>query len=114
MTQSTIEAQIDEFIERSRALTGKEVRERDAWNTVASRPPRPAGVPPFELYDHRHDPLDRVDHAAEHPDVVQRLASQLVAWRRMAQAARLPPDSRSQEGLGKEELERLRALGYIQ
>jgi hypothetical protein len=32
----------------------------------------------------------------------------------MAEAARLPPDSKSREGLGKEELERLRALGYIQ
>ncbi|MFQ5829818.1 MAG: MaoC family dehydratase N-terminal domain-containing protein [Candidatus Methylomirabilia bacterium] len=30
------EAQIDEFVSRSRALTGKEVREREAWNTVAS------------------------------------------------------------------------------
>jgi hypothetical protein len=32
----------------------------------------------------------------------------------MAEHARLRPDSKSNEGLGKEELERLRALGYIQ
>ena len=31
-----IENQIDEFVSRSRELTGKEVRERTAWNTVAT------------------------------------------------------------------------------
>jgi acyl dehydratase len=37
MTVNTADSQIDEFVERSRALTGREVREREAWNTVASR-----------------------------------------------------------------------------
>jgi len=37
MTTHTVESEIDEFIERSRALTGREVRERDAWNTDVSR-----------------------------------------------------------------------------
>lgn len=31
-----VEARIDEFIAKTRELTGKEVRERDAWNTEAS------------------------------------------------------------------------------
>ena len=37
MAVETVESQIDTFLERSRDLTGKEVRERESWNTVASR-----------------------------------------------------------------------------
>jgi acyl dehydratase len=37
MAVETVEAQIDTFLERSRALTGGEVRERECWNTLASR-----------------------------------------------------------------------------
>lgn len=37
MAEPEIERQIDEFVERSRVLNGKEVREREPWNTVASR-----------------------------------------------------------------------------
>ncbi len=33
---SNAESQIEEFVEKSRALTGKEVRERQAWNNGAS------------------------------------------------------------------------------
>jgi arylsulfatase A-like enzyme len=75
---------------------------------------RPAGRPEFELYDHRADPLDLRDVAAEHPDVVGRLAKELAAWRQMAERARLKGDTESAAELSPEELERLRALGYIQ
>jgi arylsulfatase A-like enzyme len=85
----------------------------DGWKLVHNKKQAP-GRPEYELYDHRKDPLDATDLAAEQPDVVKRLASELQAWRRKVDAARLPPDSATQEGLGKEELERLRALGYIQ
>jgi acyl dehydratase len=37
MVAETVDAQIDLFIEKSRALTGREVRERECWNTLASR-----------------------------------------------------------------------------
>jgi hypothetical protein len=52
--------------------------------------------------------------AAEHPEVVARLVRDLDAWRKTAEAARLKPDSEAEKGMSKEELERLRALGYIQ
>jgi hypothetical protein len=39
------------------------------------------------------------------------LAKVLQAWRRMAQAARLKPDTEAAKNLSKEELERLRSLG---
>ncbi len=75
---------------------------------------RPAGTPEYQLFEHGKDPLDLHDVAAEHPDVVTRLARDLDAWRKTAEAARLKPDSDAEKGMSKEELERLRALGYIQ
>ena len=75
---------------------------------------RPASVPEFELYDHARDPLDATDVAAKHPDVVQRLARDLAAWRQAAQRGRVKPDSEAAGSLSKQELERLRSLGYIQ
>jgi arylsulfatase len=75
---------------------------------------RPAGTLEYELFEHGKDPLDRRDVAAQHPEVVARLVRDLQAWRRAAEAARLKPDSDAEKGMSKEELERLRALGYIQ
>lgn len=75
---------------------------------------RPAGAPEFELFDHRRDPLDARNVAAEHPDVVARLTREEVAWRARATSERLRPDSDTQRALSPEELERLRALGYVQ
>jgi arylsulfatase A-like enzyme len=85
----------------------------DGWKLV-HHPARPEGRPEFELFDRRKDPLDGADVAAQHPDVVARLARELQAWRRMAEAARLTPDSALAATVSAEELERLRALGYVQ
>ena len=74
---------------------------------------RPAGRPEFELYDHRKDPINLHDVAAEHPEVVKRLAGQLDAWHQKALAARVKPDAGTAE-VTSEERERLRALGYLQ
>jgi len=74
---------------------------------------RPAGRPEFELYDHRQDPLNLHDVAAEHPEIVERMAATLEAWHEKALAARVAPDEGSAE-LSPEELEKLRALGYVQ
>ena len=75
---------------------------------------RPAGRPEFELFDHRRDPLDRIDIAGQHPDVVQRLSRELEAWRKSVAAARLKPDAKAGQALTQEERERLRALGYLE
>ena len=75
---------------------------------------RAKGSPEYELFDHRKDPLDLHDVSAEHPDVVARLTRELAAWQKAAEAARLKPDTDADKALSKEELERLRALGYIQ
>jgi arylsulfatase A-like enzyme len=74
---------------------------------------RPGGGPEYELFDHRGDPGDGRDVAADHPEIVVRLSKELEAWHRKAEAARLKPDATG-GAMSSEELERLRALGYIQ
>ena len=81
---------------------------------LIENPVRRGGAPEFELYDHRRDPLNLHDLASEKPEVVERLAHELRAWRKAAEAARLKPDAEASSSLSREELERLRALGYIQ
>ena len=75
---------------------------------------RPPGRPEFQLFDRKKDPLDTTDVAAQHPDIVARLSRELEAWQRMAVRARLKPDSALAATVSGEELERLRALGYVQ
>jgi choline-sulfatase len=77
---------------------------------VARTPDRPE----FQLFDRRKDPLDITDVAAQHPEIVAKLSHELEAWRRMAVGARLKPDSQLATTVSGEELERLRALGYVQ
>jgi arylsulfatase A-like enzyme len=85
----------------------------DGWK-LAHHMARPADRPAFELFDRKKDPLDTTDLAAQHPDVVARLTRDLEAWRKMALGARLKPDSAVAATVSGEELERLRALGYVQ
>jgi arylsulfatase A-like enzyme len=93
--------------------TASEAVVEGGWKLIHNTK-RPDGKPEFELFDHAQDPLDAHDVAAAHPDEVVRLAKTLDAWRRMATAARLKPDSEANQNLSKEELERLKSLGYIQ
>ena len=83
----------------------------DGWKLIWNQEP-PAGVAEYELFDHAADPLNMTDVAAEHQDQVSRLRGVLEGWREAALAVRLDPAST--EGMSAEELERLRALGYVQ
>ncbi|MDP6580222.1 MAG: sulfatase [Vicinamibacterales bacterium] len=74
---------------------------------------RETDEPEYELYDHLEDPLNLTDVAADHPEVVERLAAELERWRRRSEAARLPADDELTDMLSAEELERLRSLGYL-
>jgi arylsulfatase A-like enzyme len=74
---------------------------------------RNEGTPEFELYDAAKDPFDQVDIASEHQDVVKRLSEALEGWHKMANEAKLAPDSEGTAGLSQKQLERLRSLGYI-
>ena len=65
----------------------------------------------IELYDHVEDPLNLVDVADDHPDVVSELLPVLERWYQRATLAKVEPDSTAE--MSAEELERLRALGYV-
>jgi len=54
-----------------------------------------------------------VNLADKHPEIVERLAEELKAWKEKAAAARLTPDSELEKKLNSEDLKRLRSLGYI-
>jgi hypothetical protein len=84
----------------------------DGWKLNYHIQP-PEGRPEYELYDHRKDPLDKINLADKHPEIVERLAGEFKAWKEMATAARLTPDSEFEKKLSSEELEHLRSLGYI-
>jgi len=73
---------------------------------------RSAGVPEYELYKRADDPLDQHNLAEAHPEQVKLLRPMIDAWRQRAKAARLP-EGDAPENLSKEELQRLRALGYV-
>ncbi len=83
----------------------------DGWKLIRNTGGRP-DLPEFELYDHRRDPLNRVDVAAQHPTVVERLKRTLADWHQAAVAARVEPEADAQ--MSAEEIQRLRALGYVQ
>ena len=74
---------------------------------------RAKDAPEYELFDHRTDPLNLKNVAAQHPEVVERLKVQLAEWRKMTEAGKLPKGD-STEGVSSQELERLKSLGYVQ
>jgi arylsulfatase A-like enzyme len=84
----------------------------DGWRLINNKQ-RPPGMPEFELYEHPGDLLDLKNLATLHPDRVKQLSDKLEAWHREAVAGQLPKAT-STKSMSKEELERLRSLGYIQ
>ena len=83
-----------------------------SWKLIHNQT-RPADRLEYELYEFPKDQFDQKNVAADHPDVVQRLAKALDRWHAMAAAARLKPDAETAKGLSAEELRRLRSLGYV-
>ncbi len=77
------------------------------WNTYI-----PDDRPEYELYDHKKDPINLSNVADEHPEVVERLAEYLKNWHEGALAAKIDTEAAADE-MSTEELEKLRALGYI-
>ena len=84
----------------------------DGWRLIHNEEREP-DEPEFELYDHQADPMNLTDVAADRPEIVERLATELRRWRRQTGLGRIPTDEESATALSSEELERLRSLGYI-
>ena len=84
----------------------------DQWKMIHNSPKKEQ-TPEFELFNWTTDALDQHNLADANPDVVKRLAGQLAEWKTAALAAKLPPDSALEKTMSSQELQRLRALGYI-
>jgi arylsulfatase A-like enzyme len=84
----------------------------DGWRLIWNTRQAP-GVPEFELFHRESDPLDQNNVAEENPEVVAQLKELIERWRASAIAARLPDEGEAAGDLSADELERLRALGYI-
>ena len=82
----------------------------DGWRLVKNFEFR-EGHREIELYDHVEDPLNLIDVADEHPEVVTELLPVLERWYARATAAKVEADSESE--MSAAELERLRSLGYV-
>ena len=65
----------------------------------------------LELFDHGNDPLNLVNVADQHPDLVADLRLQIEAWQEMTEAQKVTPDGEGAD-IDPAELEQLRALGY--
>lgn len=83
----------------------------DGWKLIRNVV-RPEDRVEFELYRYEADPLDQKNVAADHPDVVTRLAEQIAAWHERALSEKI--EEVTPEELSAEDLERLRSLGYLQ
>ena len=77
------------------------------WNTVV-RDERAE----LELFDHVNDPLNLVNLAEHNPEVVADLKAEIERWRVMTEAQKVTADGEGEE-VSAEELEQLRALGYV-
>lgn len=84
----------------------------EGWKLIHNIKPG-RGQPEFELYNHLKDPLDEHDLSNEFPEIVERLARELKAWKAKAEAARLPSKTDHEKNLSPDEIARLRSLGYI-
>jgi arylsulfatase A-like enzyme len=85
----------------------------DGWKLIHNTR-APGGWPEFELYDHQADPLNRVNVADKNPEAVERLRALLDSWQQQVIAEKLPDADEAESSLSAEELQQLRALGYIE
>ena len=85
----------------------------DGWKLVRHSELPDADHPEFELFNHREDPLNHVNLADAHPDIVERLTREIDRWQRQAESAQLASDEELNSSLSAEELRRLRSLGYV-
>ena len=64
----------------------------DGWKIVQTIEGEDEADPEFELFDHREDPLNLVNLADEHPDIVERLTQDIDRWLRQSESAQLTSD----------------------
>jgi arylsulfatase A-like enzyme len=97
---------------RDRIFTVRTSRWRLVWNpdrAVPDDPPAgPYVIPELELFDVLADPLELIDVAEDHPEVVERLLAEIEAWRLRSDVCGEEPVP-----LAPERREALEHTGYI-
>ncbi len=73
-----------------------------------------SGLPEHELFDLERDPLEQENIAATQPETVARLHEMVSDQESRNQEIRVRPDSSGQFGADVDDLDALRALGYIE
>jgi arylsulfatase A-like enzyme len=85
----------------------------DGWKLIHNTK-RASGAAEYELYAVASDPREQKNLAAEKPEIVRRLLTEISRWRKITASQKLKSDAEATKGMSQEELERLRSLGYIQ
>jgi hypothetical protein len=70
-------------------------------------------MPEYELFDRAADPTDQRNLAGAQPEVIQSFLREVENFKKTVAAVRLPGDATVAEKLRSEEVERLKALGYV-
>lgn len=83
------------------------------WKLIWRDRAREAGLPEIELYDRRADRKETRNVAAQHPDVVRRLKTEMDRWIEAQKQVRELVGRGGQAPLDPRQIERLRSLGYI-
>ena len=92
------------FLEFHRTGTVLRAMVGERWKLVTG-----SRIPPA-LYDLESDPGEKINVAADHAELAQNLVSRLAAW---SQSLLPPPPATDFSSRDQEEIEKLRALGYV-
>ncbi len=94
-------------------LTDTIARVEPEWKLIYRVQPARAHLKQLELYDRRTDRADRSDVVAQHPEVAERMKSEVLKWMERENAVKLRIGPGGAKPLDNATLERLRSLGYL-
>ena len=86
---------------------------RDSFKYIETTPADLTGESTVALYNLREDPVEKIDVAGNYPGLTRELASALHYYRAVCDSLAVDIEPFERRRLSKEEVERLRALGYV-
>lgn len=94
-------------------LTDTFARVEPGWKLIYRPQAARAHLKEIELFDHRTDPGDRSDVAAQHPDVAARMKDELRSWMTRERVVKERVGKSGERTLDNATIQRLRSLGYL-
>jgi arylsulfatase A-like enzyme len=83
------------------------------WKLLFRDKAKKTGMKEVELYDHRHDPTESRDVAAEHPQQVELIRRELTRWTEAQNRIRATLKAGAKAKIDQKTLQQLRSLGYL-